>query len=305
MKPYLETVTFDNPYAPIKVFTQDPAEPGRIVILTHDDNESEIRCTCTSGFMHCHSYLEMLYILEDHTHVVINGSGFYADIGDLILINQYDIHEVQWAKGQWVLLIDPTRVSHIPLNEVQALFPRSAGLKHIRREACPTLSYERMRISFEALIASLKNCHDHGSLETTGQLYLLLDAIRSYTASHEQEPADVIPFSQQEIIHEIMMYLDEHYHLPVTLEEVARRAGFTPNYFCRFFKRITGHSLMGYLNALRCQRARELIEGTDLPITSIALDTGFSSVSYFSRKFREHCGSSPSTLRGSKARNRD
>ena len=298
MKPYWETVTFENAYAPIKVYALDSDEPGKISILTQNANESDIRCSCTSGFMHCHSYLEMLYILEDNTRIVINGFEFYADTGDLILINQYDIHEVQWPKRHWVLLIDPTRIFHMPHKEIHAIFPRSASHKHIRHIDYPTPSADRMRSTFEALIASLKSSSNHGSPETTGQFYLLLNAIRAYTALSEENPVDVIPLSHQKVIHEVLVYLDEHYHNPVTLDEIALRAGVTPNYFCRFFKRITGRSLMSYLNELRCQRARDLIEGTELPITTIAFDTGFASASYFNRKFREHWGTSPSKFRG-------
>ncbi len=152
---------------------------------------------------------------------------------------------------------------------------------------------EDIQTPFKAMIESLKSTHGKGSFVTTGQFYLFLDAIRSYTEALNETELDVVLYRDQKRIHEILIYLEEHYHEQTSLEDIAKKAGFTKHYFCRYFKKMMGKSFVDYLNEIRCQRARDLIENTEIPITTIALDTGFSSVSYFSRKFKSYWGESP------------
>jgi AraC family transcriptional regulator len=47
----------------------------------------------------------------------------------------------------------------------------------------------------------------------------------------------------------------------------------------------------------RLEKAQELLGGTDLPLAEIALATGFSDQSHFSRRFRDHLGTTPSAFR--------
>jgi len=55
--------------------------------------------------------------------------------------------------------------------------------------------------------------------------------------------------------------------------------------FTRFFKKVTGQTLMDYLQALRVERARHLLASTDKTIAEIALEVGFCNQSYFGAVF--------------------
>ena len=65
----------------------------------------------------------------------------------------------------------------------------------------------------------------------------------------------------------------------------------------RKVKAITGLSPNELLRSMRLRKAHELITGTDMPISEIAYDTGFSSPGYFSKCFRDEYGVSPSDIR--------
>lgn len=87
------------------------------------------------------------------------------------------------------------------------------------------------------------------------------------------------------------------YALPITLEEVARHAGYSPAYFSRIFREDTGMTFKEYLNDLRVEKGKDLLRSTDLTITEIATMTGFSDQSYFCRVFRKTTGSTPEQFR--------
>ncbi len=265
----------------------------QIGVLTHPNYESSMKELCCKSFMHCHSYLEVLYILDDHVKVQINGQVFYANTGDIVFINSYDVHEVDGTKGQWVLLFDPSLIKQVSTEKSHHLLPHLMEYRWIKAKDFQNNKIEDIQTPFKAMIESLKSTHGKGSFVTTGQFYLFLDAIRSYTEALNETELDVVLYRDQKRIHEILIYLEEHYHEQTSLEDIAKKAGFTKHYFCRYFKKMMGKSFVDYLNEIRCQRARDLIENTEIPITTIALDTGFSSVSYFSRKFKSYWGESP------------
>ena len=69
------------------------------------------------------------------------------------------------------------------------------------------------------------------------------------------------------------------------------------NYFCRFFKEKAGKTPFAYLNEYRINQAAGELMKTDLPITEIALNSGFENMSYFIRQFKHYRGCTPSVFR--------
>jgi AraC-type DNA-binding domain-containing proteins len=83
----------------------------------------------------------------------------------------------------------------------------------------------------------------------------------------------------------------------VSLEELAAEARLSPFHFARMFKQSVGVPPRVYLTRLRLERACELLEQTDLTITEIALEVGYSSNQVFARVFLKHRRISPSDYR--------
>lgn len=83
----------------------------------------------------------------------------------------------------------------------------------------------------------------------------------------------------------------------VSLDELAAEAQLSPFHFARMFKQSLGLPPRVYLTRLRMRKACELLERTDLPITQIALEVGYSSNQVLARVFLKHMGASPSDYR--------
>lgn len=82
-----------------------------------------------------------------------------------------------------------------------------------------------------------------------------------------------------------------------SLEAMAGQAGVTPSHFCRIFKKATGLSPHQYLMKARFERAKDLLEGSGLPLSTIADQLGFGSQSHFTRGFHRAVGVTPSDYR--------
>lgn len=81
----------------------------------------------------------------------------------------------------------------------------------------------------------------------------------------------------------------------LSVEKLAKVAGFSPFHFHRLFKSLTGETLNELVVRLRLERAVMLLRSTPaLSITDAAFDTGFQSVAVFSRAFKKQYGFSAS-----------
>jgi AraC family transcriptional regulator len=83
----------------------------------------------------------------------------------------------------------------------------------------------------------------------------------------------------------------------ISLDELAAEVRLSPFHFARMFRQSLGVPPRVYFTRLRLEKARELLEQTDLPITQIALEVGYSSNQVLARVFLKHMRMSPSSYR--------
>ena len=91
-------------------------------------------------------------------------------------------------------------------------------------------------------------------------------------------------------------YINENYMFDISREGVAEAAGMSPGRFGRAFLTATGKKFSGYINDVRIEKAKVLLEG-DKSIIEIAYSVGFESLSTFSRAFDKNCRMTPSAYR--------
>jgi AraC-like DNA-binding protein len=92
-------------------------------------------------------------------------------------------------------------------------------------------------------------------------------------------------------------YIEENLAEDLKVGEVAKRAGVSTTQLQRVFRETLGMTYSTYLTTMRIQKAKELLAGTDRPITDIAFDVGYNDSTYFSTAFRKHEGLSPRQYR--------
>jgi transcriptional regulator GlxA family with amidase domain len=98
-------------------------------------------------------------------------------------------------------------------------------------------------------------------------------------------------------IHAIQEWLEEHFTQPVTLQVLAGRTALGERTFMRRFKKATGDTPLEYLQQLRIEAARKLLETTSETIDGITLKSGYEDISSFRKLFKRYTGLSPSGYR--------
>jgi len=83
----------------------------------------------------------------------------------------------------------------------------------------------------------------------------------------------------------------------VEMSAIAKSLGVRVDYLSKVFREHTGNSLGFYLSARRIERAKEMLDETDLDVLEVALESGFRSLSNFYTCFKEHVGCTPRSYR--------
>lgn len=94
-----------------------------------------------------------------------------------------------------------------------------------------------------------------------------------------------------------LLYVSEHYHLEVRVQEMARVCAMSESYFRKVFGRLMGVSPLEYVNRYRIHRSMHLLHVTSAPISHIAGECGFQSLTTFARNFDRYVGQNPSAWR--------
>lgn len=84
-----------------------------------------------------------------------------------------------------------------------------------------------------------------------------------------------------------------------TIDSMCSELNVSRSYLQRMYKEYFGKTIFEELNDFRLKKARKLIEETSGSISEIAENCGFSTYSFFLKKFKEAYGASPSELRNS------
>ena len=98
-------------------------------------------------------------------------------------------------------------------------------------------------------------------------------------------------------IAELQQWLPDHLADDLTVESLARRAAMSPRTFARTFRAETGTTPAAYVEALRVEAARRLLETTDLTVAAVAAAAGLRHAETLHRAFRRRLGTTPDMYR--------
>ena len=207
----------------------------------------------------------------------------------------------------------------IETNEVRRLLDSCQGRNMENVSAClgqmketamrERYSISRLTLFYNSLLRSLINAYPQAGLQE--ELREFSSCFRMYGIMHN---ADVffesirIQFEtcmqqtgdtddMRNVIASVVRYIDRHYTEELTLELLTEQFGVSLSYLCHCFKRETGQSFTKYLTQRRLTRACELLARSDLTVTEIGEQMGYTDYCYFTKGFKKHIGISPSKYR--------
>lgn len=139
--------------------------------------------------------------------------------------------------------------------------------------------------------------HDHKERLEFEVESLINIAIDSALAPFHSEPKKTRPIMLDHRLRAAISYMREHVADPISVEEIAGKVGLSRAHFFSLFRDQLQTTPQVFWSAVRVEEVvRRLVLRAE-PLTSVALELGFSSPGNFSRFFKEHMGISPSIFR--------
>lgn len=120
-----------------------------------------------------------------------------------------------------------------------------------------------------------------------------------YTHAPKTPPAAARSTLQLSSLREMVSYIQKHHAEKISLEDIAAVGNVCKSKCCSLFRTCLGQTPVSYLIRYRLEKSIELMAATDMNITQISYEVGFSGTSYFSETFHKHFGCSPMRYRES------
>lgn len=232
---------------------------------------------------HWHENYELLYLTQGEMELWLDGSRFHAARGECAVINRGVLHRLQAVKG-------PCRYLCI-IAGPELLLPR--GLRP--ENACFQEIIQPDQHFLYLLEEIARESREQGLLYKTAVMALIdqvfVHLMRGQRKSETGHPREN---GADDAVKRAMRYIHAHYDERLTLEDICRQAGFAKNYFCRIFAEYAGLPPIRYLNQVRCEDARRLLQAGKINVSEAARRCGFVSASHFSQYYRKVIGHSPS-----------
>jgi AraC family transcriptional regulator len=251
----------------------------------------------------------MIPASDDHCIVKNLGTSFFANVypgkrrfegkmlsGDTAIIP---------AGSSWVCRAEGSEMPNMLLLYLRPLFVRSAaGEMDFSYETglTPQIGFRDKHICHVAM--SL--LHELDEANVVGRLYadslatgLAIQLVRHYSSLKDVHVGHggMAPHKLRKAIALIDHHLSDEEEGRVALRVVAGAVRMSYFHFSRAFKQSMGMTATNYIAERRIERAKKMLEETELPISEIALRSGFSSQSHFTKAFRRLAGNTPKAFR--------
>nr|WP_106781089.1 AraC family transcriptional regulator [Lysinibacillus timonensis] len=245
---------------------------------------------------HWHESIEIQLIVTGECEICIDGAKYNLVPNDLILVNAGCGHATLRHKGECFSIV--THVSPEYLN-LLGLNPDIIWLHCNSAEDSLSNSpiFQSLRDKLCRCLLALKSDTPSATIAARGYFELFLATLI------DKYPPEALDRSQRkknnEFIQTIIKFIERNYRKKLSLDEVARFAGYNRSYFSAFFKNSMGIGFYEYLTRCRLQSATIDLMESDKSISDIALRNGFSDVKSFNQAFRRNFHISPNEYRKS------
>lgn len=275
---------FEDPTLPLQVYIRDPQPEFPL---------------------HSHNFDELVVILKGTAMHVIDEQEFPVKAGDVFVISrnhehQYlDLHGLALANilfDSESLMMDQWDIRALPgfhaLFSLEPAFRSQHNFRSRLQLSDPQLNKVNELIH-DLTMESEQRSPGYRVMAKGLFMQLAVALSRAYSSKPTEESIDLLR------IGDAIAHIETHYQGKITLDELAAKSHLSQRHFCRIFQECIGRSPIDHLMYVRCQKAAELLKGTDRTITDIAFDCGFSDSNYFTRCFRKTMEMTPKKYRDS------
>ena len=252
--------------------------------------------------LHWHNEAEIIFLHEGAFEMNVNMQTYRVEAPAMLFLMPEEIHSLRLVRGllESAFVFDLKMLSFEnfdavqykiihPLIENQIQFPRLV-------QANSPVWNQLAAAYLHALYASEKEGIG-ACLQVKAGLYQMIACLYEQNCFQQESRPKKNDTYQIETIKKVLTFLRGSYSQKITVEDAAKIAGMNPQYFCRYFRKMTGCTLTAYLNTIRVEHAKQLLLETDSKVIDIAACCGYENIGYFIKRFQDMAGMPPSAFR--------
>ncbi|QUC66865.1 AraC-type DNA-binding protein [Aristaeella hokkaidonensis] len=244
---------------------------------------------------HDHSAVEILLTLEGMVTYTIEDKIYQVRKGEILIVPPDTLHSLTMGEGssRYLFLFESDAI--MTMRDIKSMAMYFHKPFHLRDGS-------DAHVRIRELLLRAREAYEKREMMWNTMCYSCILRVyatlgQRYLSGIKPRTGDNMRNMDSEVINAVMTYINNHYREELSLEDVAKFAGFSRYYFSRSFKRQTGYSFKDYLCQKRLQVAMDLLIRTNRSMRDVAIESGFGSVATFNRVFREKKGCTPTQYR--------
>ena len=244
--------------------------------------------------VHWHDEFEIIYVRSGFLTVSISGESYIGKTGDAFVVSPGNLHLMGSQTGtvDYYTFLFPLKYISFRTDDMldeKLLEPLNSGHLMI----CPRVNDTAKELC-EQLIKIYEAKNDESESKITTQVrtkIILLQFIlemwkKGFVIENDTSGRNTVE-------KEMVSYIQQNFTGKISLREFGEQFHLSEKYISRYFKEHFHITLSQYVTYLRLEHAKQLLQDTDIPVTDVAMQSGYQNVSYFIRSFKKTYGVSP------------
>ena len=244
--------------------------------------------------IHWHDEFEIIYVKSGFLTVSISGENYIGKPGDAFVVSPGNLHFMgsQTGNVDYFTFLFPLKYISFRTDDIlddKLLEPLNSGHLIINPEIEDTVKEQ-----CEQLVEIYGAKKEESQSKITAQIktkIILLQFIlelwkKGFIVENDTSGKNTVE-------KEMVSYIQQNFTGKILLKEFGEQFHLSEKYISRYFKEHFHITISQYVTYLRLEHAKHLLQDTNIPVTEVAMQSGYQNVSYFIRSFKKTYGMSP------------
>ncbi len=258
----------------------------------------------TNNEPHNHDYFQIISVISGTGVLFVEENQINMEKGFVYLIHPKQEHSI-------VTSIENTNSENLKLFDVKFTIDNNALLIDVckLKMHLQIKSTQTVNTCFNRIIKESVNKHEHYYSVICSLLQEILVYLVRINLKNNLKQTQIFNLNLQEdasfedsnLMNKLLQYINYNYMHNINIEELSRYVGINRTTLINTFKQMFGTTPMRYVNKIRLEKSKELLENTNASISDISALVGFQSIHYFSNFFKLHENITPAKYRTQQA----
>lgn len=244
--------------------------------------------------VHWHDEFEIIYVRSGFLTVSISGESYIGKTGEAFVVSPGNLHLMGSQSGtvDYYTFLFPLKYISFRTDDMldeKLLEPLNSGhlmicprVKDTAKELCEQL--------IEIYMAKKDESESKIATQVRTKIILLQFILEMWKKGFVIENDTS---GRNTVEKEMVSYIQQNFTGKISLREFGEQFHLSEKYISRYFKEHFHITLSQYVTYLRLEHAKQLLQDTDIPVTDVAIQSGYQNVSYFIRSFQKAYAVSP------------